>query len=603
MNMRTIVLTLFLAFSAVHAFAQENTEQSLAFQYYNDGEYEKAAGLLSKLYDKNPSPAIYRYLYNSLLYIRDYEELEKMVRKNIKKTPDNPTYLVDLGYFYVQQGNISKGKEEYNNAIKMLKPNGGVVVQLAGAFINYNENDLAAKTYEKGRELLGEPAAFSLELASIYEKQNNPQKTIENYLNYLDQNPANDQSAKNLLQNVVQQKAFADELHSQLLSRAQRYPEAVYYNELLIWHYIQQKNFKGAIIQAKALDKRMKENGYRLINIARSAVAEKEYESAMEAFQYVIDKGKGATWYMKAREEMLGVYKQKIINAITYTPEDLATLDAEFDKFITEFGVNSGTAGAIKEKAELQAFYLNNYDKAITLLDNLLNNQGIEPRVKGELKLLLGDFYIMKGEIWEAALLYGQVDKGFKDEPLGELARFKNAKLSYYRGEFEWAQAQLDVLKSSTTELISNDAIKLSVFIMDNLGLDTTLWPMLKFAEADLYFYQNKMDAALNSVDSVLRVFPDHSLADDIYYLKANVALKRHDFPTAAGFLEKIIAQYPDDLLGDDATYKLAELNEFTFNDKEKAKQLYQDLLFKYKDSIYLVEARKRFRALRGDQL
>lgn len=601
--MRKIVLPCCFLVIALCSFAQENTEQSLAFQYYRDGEYEKAAGLLAKLYEKDQSPAIYRYLYNSLLYIRDYESLEKMVRKNIKKNPDNPTYLVDLGYFYMQQGNLSKGKEEYNNAIKLLKPNGGVIVQLAGAFINYNENDLAAKTYEKGRELLGDPGAFALELASIYEKQNNPQKTIENYLSYFDQNPGNDQSVKNLLQNVVQQKAFADELHTQLLSRAQKYPDAVYYNELLIWHYVQQKNFKGAIIQAKALDKRQKENGYRLMNIARSALAEKEYESAMEAFQYVIDKGKGATFYMKAREEMLGVYKQKIVNSITYTPVDLATLDAEFDKFIEEFGVNSSTAGTIKEKAELQAFYLNNYEKAISLLDNLINTQTIEPRVKGELKLLLGDFYIMKGEIWEAALLYGQVDKGFKDEPLGELARFKNAKLSYYRGEFEWAQAQLDVLKSATTELISNDAIKLSVFIMDNLGLDTTLWPLLKFAEADLYFYQNKTDAALNSVDSVLRAFPDHSLTDDIYYLKANIALKKQDYQTAAGFFEKIIQQYPDELLGDDATYKLAELNEFTFNDKEKAKQLYQDLLFKYKDSIYLVEARKRFRALRGDQL
>ncbi|MDZ4844155.1 MAG: tetratricopeptide repeat protein [Chitinophagales bacterium] len=601
--MRKIVLPCCFLLISICSFAQENTEQSLAFQYYRDGEYEKAAGLLSKLYEKDQSPAIYRYLYNSLLYIRDYEGLEKMVRKNIKKNPDNPTYLVDLGYFYNQQGNLSKGKEEYNNAIKLLKPNGGVIVQLAGAFINYNENDLAAKTYEKGRELLGDPGAFSLELASIYEKQNNPQKTIENYLSYFDQNPGNDQSVKNLLQNVVQQKAFADELHIQLLSRAQKYPDAVYYNELLIWHYVQQKNFKGAIIQAKALDKRQKENGYRLMNIARSALAEKEYEPALEAFQYVLDKGKGATFYMKAREEMLGVYKQKIINSVAYTPLDLATLDAEFDKFIEEFGVNSATANAIKEKAELQAFYLNNYEKAISLLDNLISNQSIEPRVKGELKLLLGDFYIMKGEIWEAALLYGQVDKGFKDEPLGELARFKNAKLSYYRGEFEWAQAQLDVLKSATTELISNDAIKLSVFIMDNLGLDTTLWPMLKFAEADLYFYQNKTDAALNSVDSVLRVFPDHTLTDDIYFMKANIALKKQDYQTAAGFFEKIIQQYPDELLGDDATYKLAELNEFTFNDKEKAKQLYQDLLFKYKDSIYLVEARKRFRALRGDQL
>jgi len=603
MMMKKLLTVGLVLSSALFCYGQDNTEQNLAFEYFRNGEYEKAAGLFYKLYDKNPTPVNYRYLYNSLLYIRQYEELEKIIRKNIKKNPDNPTYVVDLGYFYIQQGNISKGKEEYTQALKMLKPQDGLVVQLASAFMNFNELELAAKTYEKGRELMGAPGLFALELASIYEKLNHPQKAIENYLNYLDQSGNNNQTVRNLLQNVVQQKAFADELHTQLLSRIQKYPEAVYYSELLIWHYVQQKNFKAAILQAKALDKRMRENGYRLLNIARSAAAEKDYVPAMEAFQYVIGKGRASALYLPARQEMLSALKQKITDSVSYLPEDLAYLDSEFDKFIAEFGINSSTASTIREKAELQAFYLNNYDKAISLLENIVNNMGIEPRVKGEFKLQLGDFYMMKGEIWEASLLYGQVDKNFMDEPLGELARFKQAKLSYYRGEFEWAQAQLDILKSSTTELISNDAIKLSVFIMDNLGLDTTEWPLLKFAHADLLYYQHKMDSALIVLDSVLNLYPNHALTDDIYFMKANIFISKHDFITAASFLERIIKDYPEDLLADDATYKLAQLNETVFGDKEKAKQLYQDLIFRYKDSIYLIEARKKFRMLRGDQL
>lgn len=601
--MKKLYVVWLLSAAAFFAYAQDNTEQNLAFEYFRNGEYEKAAGLFLKLYGKNPTPVNYRYLYNSLLYIRQYEELEKIVRKNIRKNPDNPTCLVDLGYFYIQQGNISKGKEEYGNALKMLKPNDGQIVQLASAFMNFNELELAAKTYERGRELTGIPGLFALELAGIYEKLNNPQKTVENYLYYLDQSGNNNQTVRNLLQNVVQQKAFADELHSQLLARIQRYPEAVYYSEMLIWHYVQQKNFKAAIMQAKALDKRLRENGYRLVNIARSAAGEKEYASATEAYQYVIEKGRSSGMYMPARQELLSVYKQKITDSPAYDPADLDYLDKEFDKFIAEFGINSSTASTIREKAELQAFYLNNYDKAISLLENIISSPGIEPRVKGEFKLELGDFYIMKGEVWEASLLYGQVDKSFRDEPLGELARFKQAKLSYYRGEFEWAQAQLDILKSSTTELISNDAIKLSVFIMDNLGLDTSGWPLLKFAHAELLYYQHKMDSALVTLDSVLSAFPNHSLTDDIYFMKANISISKHDYPAAAAFLERIIREYPDDLLADDATFKLAQLNEGVLGDKEKAKQLYQDLIFKYKDSIYLIEARKKFRMLRGDQL
>ncbi len=584
-------------------FAQDNTEQNLAFQYYRDGEYDKAVELFSKLYDKTPTPAIYRYYYNALLFTKNYERLEKIIRKNIKQEPAQPVHVIDLGYLLVQQGNLSKGKEEYNNAVKMLKPDNVMISQAANAFINFNEMEMAARAYERGREMIGFPGTFALELASVYERLNNPQKTIENYLNYLDQNAANDQAVKNLLQNAVQKKPFADELQAQLLSRIQKNPQAAYYSELLIWHHVQQKSFKAAIIQAKALDKRLKENGYRLINIARTAKDEKEYEPAIDAYQYVIEKGKTNTFYLKAKEELLSVYKQRIIESVNYTQEDLDLLDNEFDKFIAEFGVNSNTAGAIREKAELQAFYLDNYDEAVSLLENLIANPGIEPRVKGELKLLLGDFYIMKEEIWEAALLYGQVDKAFKEDQLGEMARFKNAKLSYYRGEFEWAQAQLDILKSSTTRLISNDAMDLSVFIMDNLGLDTTLWPMQKFAQADLLFYQHKYDAALASLDSVIRIYPNHSLTDDIYFMKAKIFLKKQDYPTAVGFLEKVVQQFPEDILADDALFKLAEIHEFVFNDKEKAQELYRDLIFNYNDSIYVVEARKRFRTLRGDQL
>ena len=143
----------------------------------------------------------------------------------------------------------------------------------------------------------------------------------------------------------------------------------------------------------------------------------------------------------------------------------------------------------------------------------------------------------------------------------------------------------------------------LSVFIMDNLGLDTTLWPMQKFAQADLLFYQHKYDAALASLDSVIRVYPNHSLTDDIYFMKAKIFLKKQDYPTAVGFLEKVVQQFPEDILADDALFKLAEIHEFVFNDKEKAQELYRDLIFNYNDSIYVVEARKRFRTLRGDQL
>ena len=602
--LKGLIPLLAFIFIAATSFAQDNVEQNLAFQYYQEGEYEKAVDLFEELYNKDPgSNVFYRYLYNSLIYTKRYEELEKIIKKNIKKSPENLSHVVDLGNLYIQQGNLSKGKAQFNEAVKELQPNETQIIQLANSFINYKEFGLAAETYEKGQKLTGDSYLFSLELAELYEQLDEAKKSIGYYLNYLDMNSKDVQSVKNQLQSVIYKKPFADEFQSQLLSRIQKYPQIIVYPELLIWHYIQQQKFKAALIQSKALDKRLNENGYRLINLARVAEKEKDYDTAIESYQYVIGRGKGGALYMKARQELLATYKSKITSSLDYTQEDLVKLDTEFDKFIDEFGVNRNTANTIREKAQLQAFYLDNYDEAISLLEDLLNYPQIDKQLKGEFKLELGDFYIMKGEIWESALLYGQVDKEFKDEPLGEMARFKNAKLSYYKSEFEWAQAQLDVLKASTSELISNDALHLSVFIMDNLGLDTTLYPMQMFAKADLLYYQNKLDDALSTLDSVTRIFPDHSLADDIYYTKANIYIKKQDWAQAAKYLQKVIDQFSDDLLGDDATFSLAEIYQYKLNDKEKAQQLYQDLIFKYKDSIYLVESRKRYRGLRGDQL
>ena len=209
----------------------------------------------------------------------------------------------------------------------------------------------------------------------------------------------------------------------------------------------------------------------------------------------------------------------------------------------------------------------------------------------------------MTGDIWEASLRYSQVEKAFKHEEIGNEAKFRNAKISYYTGDFKWAQAQLDVLKGATAKLISNDAMDLSMTISDALAIDTNEAPLLIFARADLLAFQNKDDEAISSFDSINKLFPNHALADDILYKKAAIALKHADYTKAVAYYDTITKKYGDDILGDDALFKLADITENQFKDLGKAKDLYQQLLEKYPASLYVVEARKRFRKLRGDAL
>lgn len=601
-----ILFTILTSIFITSVCAQPNQEHNLATQYYSNGEYDKAADLFEKLYDKNPGSSFYyRYYYNCLVQLREFKKLDKVIKKQIKKNPEDLTLYVDLGYMLVQDGDIEAAYDEYNQAINKLPADRNKVIQLANSFQNIREYDYAVKAYEAGKKnVKGSP--FYYELGVLYRQTGNHIKMLENFLDYLAYYPAQIEVIQNILQDDILNSSLDKELQKQLYKRIQIYPEEYYYNELLIWLFVQKKDFESAFIQVKALDKRLKENGTRVFDLALAAMNEKNYNAAIQAFQYLIDIGDGElnSYYFYAREAILNARKEKITLTYTYTNEDIIALEKDYKQFLVEFGNNKVKAATtIKDLAHLQAFYLHNLPEAIKLMEEIINLFGLNEKFIAECKLDLGDYYLMTGEIWEATLLYSQVDKKMKDEALGEMARFKNAKLSYYQGDFGWAQGQLNVLKASTSELIANDALNLSVFITSNLGLDTSTIPMQMYARADLLAFQNKFTIAIQVLDSISDKFPIHELSDDILWLKANIYLKQSRVDDAVKLLEMIYDLHKTGLLADDALIKLGKLYELHYLDNEKAMKFYETLFVEFKGSIFAIEARDRFRVLRGDKI
>lgn len=585
--------------------AQPSGDHNLAVQYFRNGEFEKAAALFEQLYAANPQAEYYyRYYYNSLIQLEAYKDLEKVVKKAARKNEGNPTYTIDLGYVYLQQGEVEDAYKQYDDALQQMEASRTGVVRVANAFNNLREYDYAVKAYEKGQRLV-QDYPFYYELANLYRLTGNATKMVINFLDYVAFNPEQRGSVQNILQDYVEQDDVYREMQRLLYERIQNSPGATYFNEMLIWLFLQRKDFAAAFIQAKALDKRLEEDGMRVYNLAKAALEEKEYDAAIKALDYLVSKGSRSNFYFFAKERLLEVKKEKITEGYVYSQDDLKDLQQGYKAFLQEFGNNKvKSAYTLKELAELEAYYLYDLDTAIAIMEDLVyTTGGLSDNFLAACKLDLGDYYLIDGEIWEATLLYSQVDKRLKDEPLGEMARFKNAKLAYYRGDFEWAQTQLDVLKGSTSELIANDALDLSVFITSNLGLDTTLAPMLQFARADLLMLQNKSDAALQALDSIVKAYPGHVLLDDIYFLKAEVMIKRQEYEAAAEFLTQVTEQNNDKLLLDDAFFLLGKLHEEVFEDTAQAMDYYQTIILDHKDSVYVIEARERFRALRGDKL
>jgi outer membrane protein assembly factor BamD (BamD/ComL family) len=366
---------------------------------------------------------------------------------------------------------------------------------------------------------------------------------------------------------------------------------------------VQKKDFASAYVQTTALDKRYGEPGLRLMNLAQLAFNNKDFETAVKSYQYVIDKGPAGDYYLSARMELLNVLTTEQEEKPGGNKEAFAAIEQQYEQTLYEVGKNASTAGLIKDLAHIKAFRLDKVQEAIDLLDFALEMPGLYDRSAAMCKLELADILLFKGEVWEASLLYSQVELDFKEDPLGHEAKYRNAKVSYYSGDFEWAQTQLDVLKASTSKLISNDAIDLSLLITDNFNMDTLTLPMEMYARADFLFYKGKYTEAEITLDSITDQFAGHSLSDDILMMKASMKFKQGLFEEARDLYQQVVDLYGMDINADDALYRLADMYEFIFKDGEKAMGLYEKLIMEYPGSLYVVDARKRFRELRGDEI
>jgi tetratricopeptide (TPR) repeat protein len=598
------IALLFLIISTT-AFAQKNVDDKLAMQYYEQKQYDKAATYFEKLYDKQPD-AFFVYYYKTLMELKEYKTAEKITKKQIKRNDENAYLYVKLGKVYKLLNEPGKEDEQYKKAIKTVIPDQNYIFALAHAFEEEELYDYGIETYKKGRKNSSTNYPYYYEIADLYKKKGDLKSMVNEYLDAIDFRESELYTA----QANLQQSLGYDEkngglnnpiLKQELQKRIQQKPDKIIFSEFLIFLLNQQKDFEGSFTQNKALDKRLKEDGTRLMELAKICTSNQNYDVAEKCYQYVMLKGKDNPYYdIAVIEKLNSNYLQLTTHSVT-AQADIIKLNTTIESTINTYGINNLTLPLVKKSAILKAYYLNKPLEAIESIENTMQQYSIEKLFLAELKIDLADMNLLVGNIWDASLLYLQVAKDFKYETIGELARFKNAKLSYYASDFEYAKSQCDILKGATTKTIANDALDLSLIISDAIGIDTNAAPLTMFASADLLILQHQYQKAIDKLDSINITFSSHTLGDDILYKKADVFKQTNRYSDAAKMYEQILEFYPNDLYGDDAQFKLAELYDNFFNDKTKAQQLYENVLTNYPGSIYVVEARKRFRQLRGD--
>lgn len=613
--------------------AQNQQDIQLANEYLLKGDKLKAIELYRDLAKSDVNiPYIHNNYLSVLLDAGDSEEAHAYLKRVLRRDPENIQYRTDVGIVYARTGELAKADKYFKDLIQTYKGNITRIKMIADYLSGKSLAEYSIIALTESRQTVGNPYLFCLELAMLYRVKGEKDKMVQEYLNYVTQNSGNIQYVKNVMQALLTKPDELESLEKILYDRIQKYPDVDVYSDLLIWVTMQQKNFYASFIQARAYDKRYKKFGERCMEVARVALDNEDYDNAFRSYNYVVKEYPTGPYYLQARLGLVKTREARIKNTFPVNVDSVRNLIAAYTEFIDSYRDNPNAHEAQRSEALLYANYLDEKDKAIELLNNLIENPRASLQIKSKTKLDLGDIYLLKGETWESSLLYSQVEKALKESPLGYEAKLKNAKLFYYRGNFRLAQEHLDILKEATTREIANDAMELSMRIKENIAFDSVGSALKAYASIELLLYQNKTSSALKEIsylkegrlkvstkemskeeafllniepitesDSGWVSFTNHTILDDVYWLEANIRMKKGEFETSLGLLQKILTDYPEDILADDAFFLQGEIYERQLANKDKAMEIYREFLNKFPGSVYTAEARKRFRVLRGD--
>ncbi len=595
---RQILITIILILGSFYVFSQDI---DLANAYYKQGEFDKAAELYKKLSNnKDIARQIYPNYLNTLYKLKDFITAEKFIKNQIKYNDNVIVYKADYAQMLEFSGKPELAAKEFDNLIDYASKIDAYVYEMQNYFFKNNKLDMAVKLLLESRVKSKDPIKHDTQLARVYLYLDQKNKMLEEVLGY-GQRSKNFNYVQATIQDNIKDEDEIEMLEKMLYGLIQQYPNETFYTEILIWHFIQKSDYARAFIQTRALDKRQKLGGFKVFEIAGLAFEAKDYKNAVKMYQYIMDEYPKGDFYPFARRWLIQSKEEIVKTTFPIDMEQIKSLINQYSLMIAEIGVNQSTVDAQRNMALLNAFYLNDQTKAIEILNKAIIASGNNLRFIDQCKLDLGDIYILKNESWESTLLYMQVEKSQKEEPLGEIAKLKNARLQYYTGQFALSKDILDILKKATTREIANDAMQLSLLIQDNTGLDTSEVAMAEFSKVDLLIFQNKFEESIEALNGLFDKYKTHSLADEILWLKANTLLKINRIAEATKDLESILDNYKYDILADDALFLLAKITYENLNDKTKAMDLYKRLLKDYPGSIYGAQARIKFRELRGD--
>tara|TARA_B110000003_G_scaffold2694_1_gene2869 strand:+ start:8134 stop:9909 length:1776 start_codon:yes stop_codon:yes gene_type:complete len=570
-------------------------DASLAENYFRQGEYKKASQMFRSLQKENPFNTRYlKRLIACLQETDEYPEAEKILKQKLLENPTQKYLHVEIGFNYDRQQKNKLAKEEYSLAIEAIKSNPGIGGVVGGMFQENNLLDLAIEAYSMTMAL-NKNLNYEFQIARIYGEKGDVEKMFDSYIKLIDKNENNIENVQRWISGYINDDGSSKNnvaLKKSLLKTSASNPKNVW-NELLSWLFTKQKEYGKAFIQEKALFIRDPKFINTISRLAKIAYEDRDYRVAKKCFTFLL--------------ENTNFIEEKLIAELYLLKIAIKTADIDcvhlFEKTLEKYGVNSNSIEIQILFSDYLIFQKNNPPKAIDVLEDALSFSK-NKFLSAQIKLKLGEAHVFLGSFNKALLYFSQVQTKLKNHPLSQQARFKVAQTSYFKGDFKWAKSQLKILKGSTTQLIANDAVDLFLIISDNESKDSiSSSGLTNFAKADLLAYQNRTDEAISIYSLLLKKYQGQPIEDEVLFNQANLFITKKQYEKAISNLLKIISIDAYGILVDDSYYLLAETYKNNIKNFEKATEYYQKIIFEKPSSIYLVDARRKYREIRGDAI
>ena len=575
-------------------FAQQ---EDLAQNYFDQAEYGKALSIYQKLYQDNPTNL--GYLFQMVTIHQELEQYQVAQNLLIKAIDQpNPQFLVELGYNYSLQNDPVLSEKYYDQALVKLEENPIYTNYVADRFRQRGLLDRAIQALEQTIAIQPQPN-FLLQLTRFYGEKGEVDKFFQKYLELALVNPVYAGYAKRDFSKYITDNSENPNnqlLKKLLLEKLQEFPD-IMWNDFLSWLFVQQNDFAAAFMQEKAIFARQGSTLNPIFQLAELCEDNDQLPLAKRIYVYLVEQSPERGMRLKAQIGQVEV-EAKMAKSAEYDP-----IESRYNKLFEEYGQGSFTVSLGLSYAHFLINYQSDAPRAIEFLKSLIASSNLKGFELAQTQLLLGDALVMEERFNEALVEYSKVQIDMKNSTIAQEAKFKIAQTSFYKGDFEWAESQLKVLKSSTSQRMANDALALKLLISDHTQEDSLHLALKQYAKADLMRVQGRYNEAIALLDTILKNHKTESIVAQTLITQAQLCYLVNDPVKAQNNYLTVLKDFPTGLLSAEACYELAKLYQSEFNDKNNAMKYFEKIIFDYPSSLFFVEARRRFRQLRGDDL